>query len=92
MNIKDIAKELGRRGGKARAKKLSPARRKEIASKGGRSKSFSRKAIQRIEDNFRYLEIIHGLRKPPKVKRVSRVNHPLPDLMRKNDLSKPSIA
>ena len=33
--LADLASEFGRRGGKARAKKLTPERRREIAREGG---------------------------------------------------------
>lgn len=63
MNIRDIAKALGRLGGRARAKKLSAKRRKEIASMGGLSRALSHHAERRIEENFRYLETIESLKK-----------------------------
>jgi len=38
MDIKEIAKQLGSRGGQARAKTLSASRRKEIASKASNTR------------------------------------------------------
>jgi hypothetical protein len=58
-----IARALGRRGGLARARTLSPKRRKEIASQGGRSKALSRHASRRIRENFEYLKRVNALRK-----------------------------
>jgi len=71
MRMSAIAKALGRRGGLARARKLSPERRREIASKGGRSKALSRHASRRIRENFEYLRRIDALRKagPPDASR-----------------------
>ena len=63
MKTKDIAKALGRLGGRARAKKLSAAHRKKIASLGGRIRAMARHAERRVEDNFRYLHAIEALRK-----------------------------
>ena len=63
MNIKSIARALGRRGGLARARKLSAERRKEIASQGGRSKALSHHASRRIRENFEALKRMDALRK-----------------------------
>ncbi len=63
MRIHQIAKALGRLGGLARARKLSPERRREIASQGGRSKALSRHAARRIRENFEYLKRVNALRK-----------------------------
>jgi hypothetical protein len=63
MSIGSIARALGRRGGLARARKLSPERRMEIASQGGRSKALSRHASRRIRENFEYLKRVDALRK-----------------------------
>jgi len=61
--MKSIAQALGRRGGLARARKLSPERRKEIASQGGRSKALSRHASRRVRENFESLDRINALRR-----------------------------
>lgn len=37
MDVKEAAKMLGRKGGLARAKKLTPERRREIAAQGGKA-------------------------------------------------------
>jgi hypothetical protein len=63
MDLHRIARALGRLGGLARARSLSPERRKEIASQGGRSKALSRKAARRIRDNFESLRRMEALRK-----------------------------
>ncbi len=63
MDMTQIAKQLGRRGGLVRAKNLPSARRKAIASLGGRARALSHHAVRRVEENFRYLEAIEALRK-----------------------------
>jgi hypothetical protein len=63
MSIASIARALGRRGGLARARKLSAERRRAIASQGGRSKALSRHAARRIRENFQSLKRVDALRK-----------------------------
>lgn len=78
MNTRLFAQALGRRGGLARAKRLSAEERRKIASLGGRTKDLSAKAGRRIETNFQYLKVVKELRKTPKPKSSSRIDHPLP--------------
>ena len=85
MNTSKIAKALGRRGGLARAKKLSGQKRKEIAALGGVTKALSAKAAQRIEKNFKYSNALKELKKTPKelmefVKMMSPTDVKLTDL------------
>lgn len=63
MNFRDYARVLGRRGGKARAKNLSPEQRTSIATLGGKTRALSRHAVRRIEENFKYVEAIEALKK-----------------------------
>ena len=60
-DLSSIARELGRRGGLARAARLTAERRRQIASQGGRSKSLSRVAADRIRENFLYLAAVDAL-------------------------------
>lgn len=46
---------LGSRGGKARARRLDPSRRREIASQGGKARGESLRLIRLVDDNFKYL-------------------------------------
>lgn len=62
MNSRDMARALGRRGGRIRAKRLSAARKSQIASMGGASRARSLQAARRIADNFRYVAAIVSLR------------------------------
>jgi hypothetical protein len=63
MDTHRYAQELGRLGGLARARKLDPAERRRIASLGGLTRSLSRHAARRIEQNFRYLAAVTDLRR-----------------------------
>jgi len=61
--MQQLARELGRRGGLARARNLTRRRREEIASLGGRARALSRVAARRIRDNFNYLDAVERLRR-----------------------------
>ena len=63
MDASRIARILGRLGGLARARKLSPERRRRIASLGGLTRSLFRHAARRIRENFMYVKVIDQLRK-----------------------------
>lgn len=78
MNITALAKQLGRKGGVARSKKLSPEEKKRIASYAAQTRWLSEKAFGRLLGNLRYLRAVEILRKIPRVKSVSRVTTPLP--------------
>ena len=69
MNLRQMARILGRQGGLARARNLSKAERLLIASLGGRTRSLSRHAARRIRDNFLYLMAIEQLRAAAKKRR-----------------------
>ena len=51
MGAHEFARALGRRGGRARALRLSAADRKRIASQGGKARVQSLRAARRIADN-----------------------------------------
>lgn len=79
MNATDAARALGRRGGRARAARLSAEQRKQIASLGGRARSLSFHAARRIAENFRYLAAVDSLRqRTVKVTRMRAFGGPLP--------------
>lgn len=78
-SIRSIAKALGKRGGLARAKRLSAAQKKAIASHGGRARAKSLLATRRVRENFEYLNAVIALQgKPKPIKSVSTYNGPLP--------------
>lgn len=81
MNASRIARALGRRGGRARAKRLSAAEKKRIASLGGKARLQSLQAAHRIADNLRYADAARELRRQSStVKRLSGFAGPLPGI------------
>ena len=49
-----MARAMGRRGGQARARRLSAERRQQIASLGGRARQRSLLVARRVSDNLLY--------------------------------------
>jgi hypothetical protein len=81
MNASDMARALGRRGGRARGKRLSATEKKRIASLGGKARFQSIQATRRIVDNWRYAAVVSDLRmQPTKVKRLRTFGGPLPGI------------
>ena len=79
VRTREMARRLGRRGGIARARRLSVERRREIASKGGEARRRSLGAAKRIADNFRYLDAVLALQGgPPAVVRMKTFHGRLP--------------
>ena len=77
-----LARVLGRRGGLARARRLTPAERARIGSLGGHARRESLQAARRIAANFQYLAAVHELRPVPEVKRLRNCAARLPGLYR----------
>ena len=81
MNASEMARVLGRRGGRARGARLSAAARKRIASLGGKARFQSLQATRRIADNFRYVAVLGDLRgRQTTVRRLSAFAGPLPGI------------
>lgn len=81
MTPAQLAAALGRRGGRARAARLSPERRRQIAGEGAAARLASLEAARRIAANFHFLELVRAFApEPPAVRRVSNIRAPLPDL------------
>lgn len=81
MNAQEMARLLGRRGGRARAKKLSAEERRRIAALGGQARRRSYEAARHIIDNFRYLDAVIELQGgPPHVVRMKAFKGPLPGI------------
>jgi hypothetical protein len=81
MNASEMAQALGRRGGRARARRLSAAEKKRIASLGGKARRQSLQAARRIADNLRYAAVLGDLRgQPTTVRRVRTFAGPLPGI------------
>ena len=80
MNASDMARALGRRGGRARSRRLSAAEKKRVASLGAQARLRSLDAARRIADNFRYAAAVAELGERPAVRRVKAFAGPLPGL------------
>ncbi|HVZ24283.1 MAG TPA: hypothetical protein VG871_24590 [Vicinamibacterales bacterium] len=81
MNARNLARTLGRQGGRARARRLSAGERQHIATLGGHARRQSLSAAARIADNFRYLAAVDLLRgTPTTVMRERAADGPLPGL------------
>ena len=81
MNASEMARALGRKGGRVRAKRLSVADKKRIASLGGKARLQSLQAARRIVDNFRYAAVLDDLRgQPTTVRRLSAFAGALPGI------------
>jgi hypothetical protein len=61
-----MARAMGRRGGRARAARLSAGRRREIASLGGRARGRSILVTRRLVQNLRYAAAVRELRGEPR--------------------------
>ena len=80
MNTRDMARALGRRGGRARARNLTPDERRRIAALGGGARRRSLEAERRLAANFLYAGMVRELRPPPSVQRMKTFNGRLPGL------------
>jgi hypothetical protein len=76
-----MARVLGRRGGRARARRLSAEDRRRIASLGGQARRESLLAARRIADNLRYAAAAQDLSGgSPEILRMKTCRRPLPGL------------
>ena len=66
MDIAQVARTLGRRGGQARAARLSADDRRQIAALGGHARRRSLEMARRVAENFRYVDSVIALRGGPK--------------------------
>lgn len=81
MNASEMARILGRRGGRARGRRLSSADRKRIASLGGRARAHSLRAERRMAENLRYAAVLGEFGgQPRRVERLSTFAGPLPGI------------
>lgn len=81
MTPSELATVLGRRGGRARAARLSPERRRQIAAAGAAARRQSLEAARRIAVNFSYAEAVEELRgAAPPARRVATCRTRLPGL------------
>lgn len=80
MNASEMARALGKKGGKARAARLAPAEKRRIAALGGRSRALSLHATRRVAENFSYVEAIDALRPRSRAMRLHAFDGPLPGI------------
>lgn len=81
MNPREMARALGRRGGRARARRLSAEERKRIASLGGKARRQSLEAARQISSTFAYAAMVEELQGGPRhVARMKRFRGPLPGI------------
>jgi hypothetical protein len=80
MKRRAMAQALGRRGGRARARNLTPERRRHIAALGGAARRRSFELAQRHADNYKYAAIVLELQPPPPIVRMRTFEGPLPGL------------
>jgi hypothetical protein len=80
MDTSSMARTLGRRGGLARAARLSAMERKRIASLGGRARRDSLLAARRIADNLRFAAVVRDLAPARPVRRHGAFRGPLPGI------------
>ena len=77
VNTRDMARVLGRRGGRARARTLTADERRQIAALGGAARRRSLELAQRHAENFTYAAMVLELQPPPRVERMRMFNGPL---------------
>lgn len=76
-----MARAMGRRGGRARANRLSPERRRQIASLGGEARQRSLLAARRLVDNLLYAAAVEELRgEAREILRMRAFAGPLPGI------------
>jgi hypothetical protein len=84
MDTSRMAKLLGSRGGRARARRLSEAERRRIASLGGKARARSLEAARRIMINLSFANAVIELRGgAPEVKAMKTFAGPLPGIYRR---------
>lgn len=79
-DVSRIARELGRRGGVSRSRRLSRQRRAEIALMGAKARAESLRLAGTIRHNFDYLRAVDLLHPPPRVLSESTCNRTLPGI------------
>jgi hypothetical protein len=80
MNPRDMARALGRRGGRARARNTTADDRRRIAALGGAARRRSLELARRHADNFIYAAMVLELQPPPPVERMRTFAGPLPGI------------
>ena len=85
MNAHEMARLLGRRGGRVRARRLSPEERRRIAALGGAARRRSFEAARRVLTILRYAATVIELQGGrPKIVPMKTFKGPLPDIRRRS--------
>jgi hypothetical protein len=83
VNPRNLAQLLGRRGGRARARRLTAEERRRIASSGGHARRESLEAAMRIAATLRHAQMVAQLQqRSGAIARVKRCRGPLPGIYR----------
>jgi len=80
MQISEMARALGRRGGLSRARRLSSERRADIARAGASARGESLRLTRAILTNFDYVDAIRELHPPIPVRSETRCRGRLPGI------------
>jgi hypothetical protein len=78
MQISEMARALGRRGGLSRARRLSQGRLAEIARMGATARGESLRVAEAIRNNFDYVRAIERLHAPRQVRSELTCSRKLP--------------
>lgn len=80
MQISEMARALGSRGGLSRARRLSSGRRADIAREGARARGESLRLARAILTNFDYVQAIRELHPRGPVRSEARGSGRLPGI------------
>jgi hypothetical protein len=80
MELAEIARALGRRGGLNRARRLSKQRLVDIARAGATARTESFRLARAIQTNFDYVRAIHELHPPAIVRSETMCRRRLPGI------------
>lgn len=81
MDASEMAKLLGSRGGRERARRLSAVERRRIASLGGKARVRSLEAARHLIDNLKYAAMVVELQGGPQpVRRMKTYSGRLPGI------------
>jgi hypothetical protein len=80
MQMAEMARALGSRGGFSRARRLSGRRRADIARAGARAREESLRLARAIRTNFEFVNAIRELHPPGTVRSETRCRGRLPGI------------
>lgn len=82
MTPSEMARALGRKGGRARARNLTNPQKRQIASLGGVARRQSLQAATRMTENLRYAAVVAELQPLPPVVGLKTFKGRLPGVYR----------